>query len=88
MRKYGKLEVPLGQDFDCAKKARKCHAKLFSILIKEQESGKVADYVPSCTKKGQYEKKQCDKSGACWCAKKRGKEIKKTRDTDGNAVKC
>jgi len=84
-RSKRRLQVPLGQKYDCKRKARRCLKKLFKILL----AGGSKTYEPQCTARGQYKTKQCAKSGECWCVcKKRGEEIKDTRNKNGEKVKC
>lgn len=41
-------------------KPKKCLKKRFSTILKVQSSGKAADYIPECDKKGKFVKKQCN----------------------------
>jgi len=79
---YKGVVFPVSEDYNCAKKPKKCQKKRFNLALK----GKTA--LPACAKSGQYETKQCNKS-ECWCVKpKGGKEKKNTRTSNKASLKC
>ena len=46
----------------CLGKPKKCLKQRFAAILKEQSSGKAADYIPECDKKGKFAKLQCKKN--------------------------
>ena len=49
-------------------KPKKCLKKVLDLLVKQQKTGEVPDFLPQCDKKGRFEAKQCDAKGKTFCS--------------------